>query len=248
MIGSGCVTRALCDGQSLASRGRWPIHDRAHPENVQWKKVSKLVVDFARTHGATELLMKLALGQADKCPFDVNSVSELKQQVVETLQRETGFTCPEQARIVWMFRSTSDFSQHSSQPPRIQRWDSETLRVASELAQGFAHRGSLLSTLQNASGVSQSSQTHWITATQEENLHGDGTAPRYKKCPTKLWTYSRRGQVLKFTEPEARARFPNLVVASLGANRKDKPNGTVTARVRQQEDENPRSGTSPDRC
>ena len=42
---------------------------------------------------------------------------------------------------------------------------------------------------------------------------------------------ARRGQVLKFTETEARARSPNLVVASLGANRKDKPNGTVTARV-----------------
>ena len=37
--------------------------------------------------------------------------------------------------------------------------------------------------------------------------------------------------MLKSSEPEARARFPNLVVASLGANRKDKPNGTVTARV-----------------
>ena len=32
--------------------------------------------------------MKLALGQVDKCPFDVNSFSELKQQVVETLQRD----------------------------------------------------------------------------------------------------------------------------------------------------------------
>ena len=37
--------------------------------------------------------------------------------------------------------------------------------------------------------------------------------------------------MLKLSETEARARFPNLVVASLGANRKDKPNGTVTARV-----------------
>ena len=42
---------------------------------------------------------------------------------------------------------------------------------------------------------------------------------------------STRGQALKLTEEEARARFPNLVVASLGANRKDKPDGTVSARV-----------------
>ena len=43
---------------------------------------------------------------------------------------------------------------------------------------------------------------------------------------------STRGQVLKLTEEEeASARFPNLVVASLGATRKDKPDGTVSARV-----------------
>ena len=34
-----------------------------------------------------------------------------------------------------------------------------------------------------------------------------------------------RGQVLKLTETEARLRFPDLVVASLGAIRKDKPGG-----------------------
>ena len=39
-----------------------------------------------------------------------------------------------------------------------------------------------------------------------------------------------RGQVLKLTETEARLRFPDLVVASLGI-RKDKPSGVVTARV-----------------
>ena len=40
-----------------------------------------------------------------------------------------------------------------------------------------------------------------------------------------------RGQFLKFTEEEARAQCPNLVVASLGAQKKDKPGGVVTARV-----------------
>ena len=40
-----------------------------------------------------------------------------------------------------------------------------------------------------------------------------------------------RGQVLKFTEAEAVARYPDLLIGSLAANRKDKPNGVVTARV-----------------
>ena len=42
---------------------------------------------------------------------------------------------------------------------------------------------------------------------------------------------ARRGQLIKLSEAEAKARFPNLVVASLGANRKDKPGGALTARV-----------------
>ena len=42
---------------------------------------------------------------------------------------------------------------------------------------------------------------------------------------------SRRGQVIVLSEQEARRRFPNLTVASLGAQRKDKPGGVVTAPV-----------------
>ena len=38
-----------------------------------------------------------------------------------------------------------------------------------------------------------------------------------------------RGQLVKLSEAEAKVRFPNLVVASLGANRKDKPGRVVTA-------------------
>ena len=40
-----------------------------------------------------------------------------------------------------------------------------------------------------------------------------------------------RGQVIKMTEQEARQRNPDLVVASLGAQRTDKPGGAVSARV-----------------
>ena len=40
-----------------------------------------------------------------------------------------------------------------------------------------------------------------------------------------------RGQVLIMPEVEARNRFPNLVVASLGAQKKEKPGGVVSARV-----------------
>ena len=41
----------------------------------------------------------------------------------------------------------------------------------------------------------------------------------------------RRGQVLKHTEEEAKRLFPGLVIAPLGANKKEKSDGTPTARV-----------------
>ena len=43
--------------------------------------------------------------------------------------------------------------------------------------------------------------------------------------------HTRRGQVVAPIEEEARARFPNLTIAFLGANRKDKPCGVTSAKV-----------------
>ena len=37
---------------------------------------------------------------------------------------------------------------------------------------------------------------------------------------------AQRGQVLKLAEEEARPEHPNLVVVSLGANKKEKPGGS----------------------
>ena len=49
------------------------------------------------------------------------------------------------------------------------------------------------------------------------------------KVEAVLEDQAARGQVLKYSEEEARAHYPDLVVASLGAQRKDKPNGEVSA-------------------
>ena len=42
---------------------------------------------------------------------------------------------------------------------------------------------------------------------------------------------AERGQIPRLTEEEARARYPNLTVASLGANKKEKSTGEITSRV-----------------
>ena len=42
---------------------------------------------------------------------------------------------------------------------------------------------------------------------------------------------ARKGQIIKLTEADAKSQYPNLVIASLGANRKDNSSGEVSARV-----------------
>ena len=46
-----------------------------------------------------------------------------------------------------------------------------------------------------------------------------------------MYDQAARGQIIVMTETEAKLRFPGLVIASLGAQRKEKPGGKVSARV-----------------
>ena len=87
MVGVGYTAREYCDGQSLASPGRWPVQQRRYPENALWKVVSDLFMSFAERQGNAELLMRLAVGRVEHCPFDSQSVRELKDSTVEVLKR-----------------------------------------------------------------------------------------------------------------------------------------------------------------
>ena len=42
---------------------------------------------------------------------------------------------------------------------------------------------------------------------------------------------TRRGQIIKLTEPGAKSQYPNLVIASLVATERKNPSGKVSARV-----------------
>ena len=41
LVGSSFPPREICDGQSLASPGRWAVNDRRHPEDSIWSEVVK---------------------------------------------------------------------------------------------------------------------------------------------------------------------------------------------------------------
>ena len=81
MVGIGYTAREYCDGQSLASPGRWAVRQRQYPDTAQWKAVSSIFTEYAERHRTTELLMKLAVGRIEQCPF-----RELKKSTVEALK------------------------------------------------------------------------------------------------------------------------------------------------------------------
>ena len=56
-------------------------------------------------------------------------------------------------------------------------------------------------------------------------------APLEENVPEVLHDQASRGQIIVSTELEAMKQDPSLVIASSGANRKDKPEGQVAARV-----------------
>ena len=73
----------FCDGQSLASPGRWAPEDRIYPESERWLKVVSLFRRYADTYTSARFLVELSLGRIVKCPFDPQSIGELKSEIVE---------------------------------------------------------------------------------------------------------------------------------------------------------------------
>ena len=82
-VGLGCTARDFCDGQSLASPGRWAPEDRNYPETKCWFGVVDLFRKFTETFTSAELLVRLSLGKVSRCRFSSSSISELKKAIVD---------------------------------------------------------------------------------------------------------------------------------------------------------------------
>ena len=96
--------------------------------------------------------------------------------------------------------------------------------------------GFLLSTNQSDAGDSRNKWTLWNTSksTRAPRVFGEGTttlAPLEEQVLEVLHEQASRGQIIVLPEQEAKERYPSLVIASLGAKRKEKPDGRITARV-----------------
>ena len=86
-VGAGYTARDMCDGQTLPSLGRWPVASRRYPTTPIWKAVARKYEQFSAQYGTAELLTNLALGRVKESPFSEKDIQDLKQDVINELER-----------------------------------------------------------------------------------------------------------------------------------------------------------------
>ena len=235
-VGVGYTVRDYCDGQSLCSPGRWALAARRYPETETWQEVVSLFRTFARQYGTAKLLMDLALGRVEEMPFPSQEVASLKAEIISALQIR-GLRLNRQAgdrdELPVDFRFIDLLLRASEDPERHLGSFAQGVKV------GPGSRMPRLPALYKAKRRWRlPEQRDPMNYLEEEQQSENPWRQNYAtvagladKVLAVLEDQVSRGQVRKYTEAEAVAMYPGLVIASLGANRKDKPNGVVTARV-----------------
>ena len=89
-VGLGYTARDFCDGQSLASPGRWEPEDRRYPDSRNWMAIVEIFRRYAVAKTSAELLVCLSLGRVSQCPFSMSSITELKNLII-TRAHEQGY-------------------------------------------------------------------------------------------------------------------------------------------------------------
>ena len=93
-IGTGYSSRKICDGQSLASPGRWRPRARVYPETEAWSEVAGVFRDYADRLGTPDLSVKLACGRVAADPFEPRLVRQLKEEVSSALRKHSTVSLP----------------------------------------------------------------------------------------------------------------------------------------------------------
>ena len=236
MVGTGYTAREFCDGQTLASPGRWPVEMRRYPSNATWVTVAEKFMSCADLYGPPRLLMDLALGKVSSSPFSPESIAALKFDVVSCLASQ-GISL-----------------MHSDDDRKDVPIDYRFLQLLLTAAQDpEVHLGNFSSGVRVGPGArlprlpalylpkkkwrlpQQMDPSDYVEPEADADTvwrqNYSTLAEHADKVIEVMEDQASRGQVLKLTTQEARQRFPNVTIASLGANRKDKPGGVVSARV-----------------
>ena len=209
-------------------------HAGRYPSSEAWKAVAAVFMRTAQRIGTTSLLMDLALGRVEDCPFDEREMRNVKEEVIQAAA------------------TSGHVLKHRQDDRTDVPIDYRCLQLLLDVAQDpEVSIGSFAGGVRVGLGV----RMPWLPALYrpkrkrklpaqsdpldclEEAIEGDqvwrrnhSTAAEHSQTAV-LEDQAERGQVLRLSEEEARKKYPHLVIASLGVNRKDKPNGVVSARV-----------------
>ena len=82
-VGVRYTQRDFCDGQSLASPGRWPPVSRVCPSTNHWNLAVDCFRRFTQHHGTEELLVSLAMEKIEQCPFPPEDVADLERVIIK---------------------------------------------------------------------------------------------------------------------------------------------------------------------
>ena len=190
----------------------------------------------SKREGPPELLMKLALGQVNACPFPEQAIRSFKNEPIaslaargKVLKKETRFGPDRFAdRLQILGVAVGCFR-------RSRGWARELLAVRIGVGARLPRLPALYKRKKKWRLASQSDPHDYLDdkagsegAWRSNYASIDELADKVEEV---MEDQAERGQVIRLSESEARTQFPDLVVASLGAQRKEKAGGVVTARV-----------------
>ena len=235
-VGSGYTARELCDGQTLASPGRWEPSLRRYPTHSAWESVAGHLREYTHRAGTPELLLRLAVGKVAVSPFPEEEVKQLRTQVVDELISQ-GYgprrTATDRDNVPIDFRLLQSLLDAAGDPEVSVGDFASGVRVGPGAR--LPRFPALYRRKRNCRLPEQASPEDYLEDCEDGasawRQNYKSLEPLENEVLAVLEDQFSRGQVLKFTEQEAKAEYPKLVVASLGAQKKDKPGGVVTARV-----------------
>ena len=230
----------------ITRRGRAEERLSRSPEDSVWSEVAKRYMTYSEKVGTPELLTSLALGKISSCPFPPEEIDALKQGVISFLQ----------TKGLLLGRNHED----RRDVPIDVRYLSLLLQAAQvpETALGDFSRGVRV-------GRSDSHDYRRFIRKEEVEVTGSrrplrvpGRRDRWRShVETELLVdcraldvlndQSSKGQILNLPEAEARLQFTHLVVASLGAQRKNPGGYQRTSVVRRVERHTGKSAYSSSR-
>ena len=222
------------EGVRTKRHGKWPPGSRKCPMRPDWDAIAKLYQTFTGRYGTERLLVSLALGRSKSVPFEERVIDEHTGAVIAEVEARgyaLGRRDGDREEVQSDFQYLGLLMQVADDPEIGIGDKSQGVRVGP----GVPRLPALYKQKRRWRLPERMVSLDYLERSPDERL-----TCRRNYAPLEQWKeqvlavmhdQASRGQMLVLLEAEARRKFPNLVVASLGGVRKDKTIGEVTSRV-----------------